>query len=91
MSEGIKITAQKLKDLTDSIQGNDDALDAFQSAENAEELLIAMGMADAFLNGAITLNQEGEKFLRDSLLKVEELVADFEEDGDDEDEEEDED
>jgi hypothetical protein len=85
MSEDIKVTAQKLKDLTSALSENSDAMDALQEAENAEELLIAMGMADAFLAGAITLNQIGEKHIQDSLLAVSDLLSEYSDDDEDED------
>ena len=86
MSEDIKVTAQKLKDLTSALSENSDAMDALQEAENAEELLIAMGMADAFLAGAITLNQIGAKHIQDSLLEISDLLSEYSDDDDEENE-----
>ena len=86
MNDDIKVTAQKLMDLASTLSENSDAMDAIQEAENAEELLIAMGMADAFLAGAITLNQIGEKHIQDSLLEISDLLSEYSDD-EDEDEE----
>jgi hypothetical protein len=61
-------------------------MDALQEAENAEEILIAMGMADAFLAGAISLNQIGEKHIRDSLLEISDLLSEYSDDDDEENE-----
>ena len=88
MSEDIKVTAQKLKDLASTLSENSDAMEALQESENAEDLLIGMGMAEAFLAGAITLNQIGEKHIQDSLLEISDLLSEYsdDEDGDEENE-----
>ena len=91
MAEDIKVIAERVRALTFKFEDTDDATEGLQEAENGEDLLIAMGMADAFLQGAITLTEDGETRLRDAVALLTEFLNEFSDEEDEDEDEEDED
>ena len=47
--------------------------------ENAESLFIAISMAIAYIEGAISLNNTGENHLRTSIQEIEQILKEIEE------------
>ena len=80
MTETIEIAAQQLLELSGQLSENDSAVEALTEREDAEELLIGMGMADAYLQGAITINPTGEKHIRTTLVEVQALFEGLDDD-----------
>ena len=80
MSETIEIVAQRLRDYGNSLDENEGVAEELISREDAEELLIGMGMADAYLHGAITIYPTGEKHIRNTLVEVQTLFEGLDDD-----------
>ncbi len=81
MSSSIEDVVETLIGIKDQFLENDEILQAVLEHDDSEELLIALGMADALSAGVITLNKTGEKRLKSTLKELEQLLEDFE-DGD---------
>lgn len=81
MSSSIEDVVETLIGFKDQFLENDEILQAVLEHDDSEELLIALGMADALSAGVITLNKTGEKRLKSTLKELEQLLGDFE-DGD---------
>lgn len=81
MSSSIEDVVETLIGIKDQFLENDEILQAVLEDDDSEELLIALGMADALSAGVITLNKTGEKRLKSTLKELEQLLEDFE-DGD---------
>ena len=81
MSSSIEDIVETLIGIKDQFLENDEILQAVLEHDDSEELLIALGMADALSAGVITLNKTGEKRLKSTLKELEQLLEDFE-DGD---------
>lgn len=81
MSSSIEDVVETLIGFKDQFLENDEILQAVLEHDDSEELLIALGMADALSAGVITLNKTGEKRLKSTLKELEQLLEDFE-DGD---------
>lgn len=81
MSSSIEDVVETLIGIKDQFLENDEILQAVLEHDDSEELLIALGMADALSAGVITLNKTGEKRLKSTLKELEQLLGDFE-DGD---------
>jgi hypothetical protein len=75
--------------MKDQFEENEELLEAITGSDNAEDLLVAIGMAIAYTEGAITLNKIGESHLKTSLEEINQIAeefADIEEEDEDEDE-----
>lgn len=81
MSSSIEDVTESLIGIKDQFLENEEILQAVLEHDDSEELLIALGMADALYAGVITLNKTGEKRLKSTLKELEQLLGDFE-DGD---------
>ena len=64
-----------------SFNENDELVEAILARDDAEELLIAIGMALAYSEGAITINKIGESHLKAAVIELTEIAQEFE-DGD---------
>jgi hypothetical protein len=73
-----------LIEIKDQFEENEELFEAIVASDNAEDLLIAIGMALAFSEGAITLNKVGESHLQSSLEALKKILNDFEDDDNDE-------
>lgn len=94
MGSSISKVCDQLIEIKDQFEENEELLEAITGSDNAEDLLVAIGMAIAYTEGAITLNKIGESHLKTSLEEINQIVeefADIEEEEEEEDEEEDED
>ena len=91
MSSSISDVCDELIEIKDQLEDNEELLEAILGSDNAEDLLVALGMAAAFVEEAITLNKKGEAHLKASLKELqglsENIDEDDEEDEDDEDDE----
>ena len=67
MSSSIAKVCEQLIEIKDQFEENEELVEAITGSDNAEDLLIAIGMAIAYSEGAITLNKEGESHLQTSL------------------------
>lgn len=82
MSSTISKVCDQLIEIKDQFEENGELVEAILENENSEDLLIALGMALAFNEGAITLNRSGEKHLKAALTELNEICEEFE-DGED--------
>lgn len=87
MSSTISSVCEQLVAIKDQFEENEELVEAITSSDNAEDLLVAIGMAIAFTEGAITLNKTGESHLKTSLKEINQIAEEF---GDDDEEDEDE-
>ncbi len=89
MSLSISTVCDQLIEIKDQFEENEELLEAITGSDNAEDLLVAIGMAIAYTEGAITLNKIGESHLKTSLEEINQIAeefADIEEEDEDEDE-----
>lgn len=77
MNSSISNVCQQLIEIKDQFEENEELLEAIVASDNAEDLLIAIGMALAFSEGAITLNKVGESHLESSLKALKEISEEF--------------
>ena len=78
MSSSIEDVMESLIGIKDQIPENEEILQAVLEHDDSEELLIALGMADALSAGVINLNKTGEKRLKSALRELEKILEDFE-------------
>lgn len=89
MSSSISKVCDQLIEIKDQFEENEELLEAITGSDNAEDLLIAIGMAIAYTEGAITLNKTGESHLKTSLEEINQIaeeLGDIDEENEDEDE-----
>ena len=87
MSSTVSKVCEQLIEIKDQFEENEDLVEAIFAKDNAEDLLIAIGMALAYIEGAITLNNIGESHLKTSLeelIQIAEEFGDIDEEDDDE-------
>jgi hypothetical protein len=70
-----------LIEIKDQFEENLELVDAVLASDNAEDLLIAIGMAIAYTEEAITLNETGESHIKVAAKQLTEIAEEFE-DGD---------
>lgn len=71
----------RLIEIKNHLEENPDLVEAINSRDDIEDLLIALGMAAAYSEGAITLNKTGEKHLITSLEKLLKIYEEFQDVG----------
>ena len=81
MSALVSKSCERLIDIYDQFDENDELVEAILARDDAEELLIAIGMALAYSEGAITINKIGESHLKAAVIELTEIAQEFE-DGD---------
>ena len=87
MSSTVSKICEQLIEIKDQFEENEDLVEVIFAKDNAEDLLIAIGMALAYTEGAITLNNIGESHLKTSLEELNQIAeefGDFDEEDDDE-------
>ncbi len=89
MSLSISMVCDQLIEIKDQFEENEELVEAITGSDNAEDLIVAIGMAIAYTEGAITLNKTGESHLKTSLKEINQIAEEFG-DIDEEDEDEDE-
>ncbi len=77
MSAAISKVCEQLVEIKDQFEDNEELVEAITGSENAEDLLVAIGMAIAYTEGAITLNKKGESHLKASLEEINQIAEDF--------------
>ena len=77
MSAAISKVCEELIEIKDQFEENDELVEAITGSDNAEDLLVAIGMAIAYTEGAITLNKKGESHLKASLEEINQIAEDF--------------
>lgn len=87
MSQSITKVCEQLIEIKDQFEENEDLVEAIFGSDNAEDLLIAIGMAVAYTEGAITLNNTGESHLKTSLKELNQIAEEFAETDDEDDDE----
>ena len=80
MSSTVSKVCEQWIEIKDQFEENEELLDAIVASDSAEDLLIAIGMALAFSEGAITLNKIGESHLESSLEALKKISNEFEDD-----------
>lgn len=70
-------SCKRLIEIKDQLEENADLVEAIFSREDVEDLLVALGMAVAYTERAITLNKTGEKHLMSSLEELNEVYEEF--------------
>jgi len=87
VSQSITKVCEQLIEIKDQFEENEDLVEAIFGSDNAEDLLIAIGMAVAYTEGAITLNNTGESHLKTSLKELNQIAEEFAETDDEDDDE----
>ena len=87
MSQSISRVCEQLIEIKDQFEENEDLVEAIFGSDIAEDLLIAIGMAVAYTEGAITLNNTGESHLKTSLKELNQIAEEFAETDDEDDDE----
>jgi pyruvate/2-oxoacid:ferredoxin oxidoreductase alpha subunit len=87
VSSSISKVCDQLVEIKGQFEENEELVEAITGSDNAEDLFVAIGMAIAYTEGAITLNKTGESHLRNSLKEINQIAEEF---GDIDDEDEDE-
>ena len=77
MSSSIAKVCEQLIEIKDQFEENEELIEAITGSDNAEDLLIAIGMAIAYSEGAITLNKKGEGHLQTSLEELSQIAEEF--------------
>ena len=77
MSSTVSKVCEQLIEIKDQFEENEDLVEAIFAKDNAEDLLIAIGMALAYTEGAITLNNIGENHLKTSLEELNQIAEEF--------------
>jgi hypothetical protein len=81
MSAALSKACETLIEIKDQFEENQELVDAVLASDNAEDLLIAIGMAIAYTEEAITLNETGESHIKVAAKQLTEIAEEFE-DGD---------
>ena len=82
MSRDIQELCQRLGEISLEFAENEEAIEVLLARENAEDLLIAVALADAFVRGAVTLSEKAEEHLRLSEEELSGIIQEFQsEDG----------
>lgn len=87
MSQSITKVCEQLIEIKDQFEENEDLVEAVFGNDNAEDLLIAIGMAVAYTEGAITLNDTGESNLKTALEELNQIAEEIAETDDEDDDE----
>jgi hypothetical protein len=87
MSSSIAKVCEQLIEIKDQFEENEELVEAITGSDNAEDLLIAIGMAIAYSEGAITLNKKGESHLQISLEELSQIAEEFDDIDEEEDDE----
>ncbi len=87
MSQSISKVCERLVEISEQFEENEELVEAIVGNDNAEDLLVAIGMAIAFTEGAITLNKIGENHLKTSLDQISQIAEEFAETDDEDDDE----
>ena len=77
MSQSISRVCEQLVEISEQFEENEELVEAIVGNDNAEDLLVAIGMAIAFTEGAITLNKIGENHLKTSLDQISQIAEEF--------------
>ena len=77
MSSTVSKVCEQLIEIKDQFEENEDLVEVIFAKDNAEDLLIAIGMALAYTEGAITLNNIGENHLKTSLEELNQIAEEF--------------
>lgn len=77
MSASLSDVCDRLIEIKDQFEENEELVEAIVASDNAEDLLIAIGMAIAYTEGAITLNKTGESHLKTSLEEINQIAEEF--------------
>lgn len=87
MTSSIEEICEQLIQIQEQFEDNVELVEAITESEHAEDLLIAVGMAIAFKQGAITIDTKGEKHLQNSLEEISQIAKEFvDSEGEDDDE-----
>jgi len=87
VSQSITKVCEQLIEIKDQFEENEDLVEAVFGNDNAEDLLIAIGMAVAYTEGAITLNKIGENHLKTALEELNQIAEEFAETDEEDDDE----
>jgi len=77
VSQSISRVCEQLVEISEQFEENEELVEAIVGNDNAEDLLVAIGMAIAFTEGAITLNKIGESHLKTSLDQISQIAEEF--------------
>ena len=79
MSSSLEKVSERLLEIRDQFEENEELVDAIVASDNAEDLFIAIGMAIAYSEDAITLDKKGEAHLKTSLEELDKIIQELEE------------
>jgi hypothetical protein len=78
MSSSILEICERLSEIKDQFEETEEIVEAISARENAEDLFVAISMAIAYLEGAITLDETGESYLQTSIREIERILEKIE-------------
>ncbi len=78
MNAALSNACEILIEIKDQFDENQELVDAILASDNAEDLLIAIGMAIAYTEDAITLNKLGESHIKTAARELKEIAQEFE-------------
>lgn len=79
MSSSLEKACESLIEIKDQFEESDELVQAILERDNAEDLLIAVGMAIAYSEDAITLNKKGEAHLIAASKELDQIIEELEE------------
>ncbi len=88
MGSSITKVCDQLVEIRDQFEENEELVEAIMGSDNSEDLFVAIGMAIAYTEGAITLSKKGESHLKASLEEINQITEDFDDIDDEEDDDE---
>ncbi len=86
MSSDSQELCQRITRLTSEFADNDEATQALLAQDSAEELLVALALAEAFIKGLVILEPKALAHIRSSEEELREILAEYA-DSEEEDEE----
>jgi len=77
MSDEIKIVCERMKDLIEEFSENEDAVEALLARDDAEDLLVAVALAEAFIQNLVILETKAETHVRNSEEALIEILQEY--------------
>jgi hypothetical protein len=79
VSSSVLGNCERLLKIKHQFEENETIVEAISARNNAEALFIAIAMAIAYLEGAITLNTTGENHIKASIEELDRILEEIDE------------
>ena len=86
MSDDIKAVCERMTRLIEEFAENSDAVDELLARDNAEDLLVALALAEGLIQGLLTLEPKADAHIRTSEGELKEILQEFEDSEEEDDE-----